>query len=148
MSFLVLISNIQSTSKRPFLPNNKKYGEQFVLRCFVLLYANVNFLIWFFQLDLQVVGNVLSMFIIVLFILSHSPFPIGWYMVVRDGLLQVISDKRLNSLLLNSFIWSCKIRFGNPKSRKYLLSNKSTQLSQTYFCWKCLYKFTEMVYHN
>ena len=92
----------------------------------MLFYANVNFLIWFFQLDLQVVGNVLSMFIIVLFILSHSPFPIGWYMVVRDGLLPVISDKRLNSLLSNSFIWSCKIRFGNPKSRKYLLNDKST----------------------
>ena len=95
MSLLVLISNIKPTGDHPFLPNNKKYGEYFVLRCFALLHANANFLIWFFQLDLKVVGNVLSMFFIVPFILSHSPFPTGGYGVARDGLTTVISDKRL-----------------------------------------------------
>ena len=49
---------------------------------------------------------------------SFSPFPIG-------SLMPIISDKRLNNLLPNSFPWSCRIRFGNPKSRKYLLNNKS-----------------------
>ena len=65
------------------------------------------------------------MFIIVLFILSDSLFPIGWYRVVWDGLTPVISDKHLNSLLSNSFPWSWRIHFGNPKSKKYLLNNKS-----------------------
>ena len=92
---------------------------------FCVVVCKCQFLLWFFQLDLKVVGNVLSMFIIVLSILSHSPFPIVWYGVVRDSLTPVISDKRLNSLLSNSFPCSCKIRFGNPKLRKYLLNNKS-----------------------
>ena len=92
---------------------------------FCVVICKCQLFMWFFQFDLKVVGNVLSMFIIVLFIRSHSPFPIGWYGVVRDGLTPVISDNLLNSLLSNSFLWLWRIHFGNPKSRKYLLNNKS-----------------------
>ena len=92
---------------------------------FCVVTCECQFLIWFFQLNLKVVGNVLSMVITVLFILSHRRFPIGWYGVVWDGLTPVISGKRSKFLLSNSFPWSCRICFGNPKSRKYLLNIKS-----------------------
>ena len=63
---------------------------------FCVVTCECQFLIWFFQLNLKVVGNVLSMVITVLFIFSHRRFPIGWYGVVWDGLTPVISGKRLN----------------------------------------------------
>ena len=72
----------------------------------MLLYANVNFFMWFFQFDLNVAGKVLSMFVIVLFILPPSPFLIGWYGVFWNGLTLAILDNRLNNLLSNCFPWS------------------------------------------
>ena len=99
---------------------NNLYSD--VLCCYMQMLV---FFILFFQLDLELAGNVLGIFIIVLFILSHSQFAMGWYGVVWNGLTAVISDKRLKSLLSNSFPWTCKIRFGNPKLRKCLLNSKS-----------------------
>ena len=39
---------------------------------------------------------------------SHSPFPIGWYGVLRVGLTPVILGKRLNSLLSNYLLKNIK----------------------------------------
>ena len=52
----------------------------------------------------------------------------GWF-------TPVILDNLLNSLLLNWFPWSCRIRFRNPKSRRYLLNNKSAAACTNLLKW-------------